>query len=45
MDSPAIKNLEYLRLLIAAARQAASEDAERLRMVRYPELAVTETNE
>jgi hypothetical protein len=37
MDSPAIKNLEYLRMLIAAARQAANEDAERLRMLRYPD--------
>lgn len=41
MDSPAIKNLEFLRMLIAAARQAASEDADRLRMVRYPDVGTS----
>ena len=39
MDSPAIKNLEFLRMLIAAARAGApGEDASRLRMARYPEV-------
>jgi len=37
MNDPAIKNLEFLRQLIAAARAAeAGTDMERLRMMRYP---------
>jgi len=45
MDSPAIKNLEFLRMLIAEARASDPQaDQDRLRMLRYPSLAVTETN-
>lgn len=46
MDSPAIQNLEFLRMLIAEARRGVPmEDMEKLRMVVYAPPMISEPQE
>jgi hypothetical protein len=46
MDSPAIQNLEFLRMLIAEARRGVPmEDMEKLRMLVYAPPMISEPQE